>query len=175
VADTLILPLANTLLTCLEAELALNPDPPAEYCLRVGTETIHDVDGTTALDKVCCPGLGFVRLGPVYPTTEFPEPDTRSDRCLSLARALELTLGVVRCVPGMGTEAGPTCEDWTTAALHDANDIDALFKSVCCWRDTTEFGRMRGRRFTVTGSTVLQQADCVERVLTVLVELPRCC
>lgn len=174
-ADTLILPLANALLTCLETQLELNVDPPAEYCLRVGTETIHDVDGETGLDKICCPGLAYVRLGNVYPSSEFPDPDNRSDRCLSLARALELTMGVVRCIPGMGALEGPSCDDWTLAALHDANDTDALFRAVCCWRDGVEFARMQGRRFTVNGTTVLQQADCIERSMTVVVELPRCC
>lgn len=174
-ADTLVLPLANALLTCLETHTELNPEPPSQFCLRVGTEVIHDVDGETGTDKVCCPGLGYVRVGNVFPSSDFPEPDPRSDKCLSLSRALELVVGVVRCVPGMGAPEGPSCADWTAAAVRDANDIDALFKAVCCWRDGVEFGKVQGRRFSVSGTSVLQQADCVERFMTVLVEIPRCC
>lgn len=174
-ADTVVLPLANALLDCLETEVSANPNVPAEFCLRAGVTVIHDVDGNTGVDKVCCPGLGYVRVGRVYPSTEFPELDARNDRCLSLARVLELTVGVVRCVPGMGTPEGPDCADWTAAALNDANDLDALFKAVCCWVGTDEFKRIRGRRFAIQESIVDQTADCIERSMTILVEIPKCC
>lgn len=174
-ADTLVLPLANALLTCLEQETELNPNPPGEFCLRAGPTVIHDVDGNTGIDKVCCPGLGYVRVGRVYPSTEFPEVDARNDKCLSLSRVLELTVGVVRCVPGMGSNEGPDCADWTAAAVHDADDLDALFKAVCCWTGVAEFKRIRGRRFAIQESIVDQTADCIERSMTILVEIPKCC
>lgn len=174
-ADTLIIPLANSLLNCLETEVGLNPNPVAEFCLRAGATVIHDVDGNTGIDKVCCPGLGYVRVGRVYPSTNFPDPDPRNDKCMSLARALELTVGLVRCVPGMGSPEGPTCEQWTAAAVQDADDLDALFKAVCCWVETPEFRLTRGRRWAVQESIVDQTADCIERSMMILVELPRCC
>jgi hypothetical protein len=174
-ADTTILPMAQALLDCLVTELALNPDPPANSCLQVANQVIHDVDGQISLDKVCCPGLAYVRVGTVFPSTDFPAPDVRSDKCLSLSRALTLTAGVIRCIPGMGTPAGPTCADWTLAAQHDANDIDALFKAMCCFVDTPEFKKMRGRRYSITTSTVDSTADCIERMLIVTVEVRKCC
>jgi hypothetical protein len=174
-ADTTILPLAQALLDCLTTELALNIDPPANACLQVANQVIHDVDAQISADKVCCPGLNYVRVGQVYPSTDFPTPDPRSDKCLSLTRAVEFTAGVVRCVPGMGAPEGPTCADWTLAALHDANDIDALYKAMCCFVDTTEFKAMRGRRYTIQTSTVEQTADCIERMLIVTVEVRKCC
>lgn len=174
-ADSTILPLAQVLLACLETELALNPFPPASVCLRAGNLVIHDVDAEVSADKVCCPGLGYVRIGTVYPSTDFPQPDVRNDKCLSLARAVELTAGVVRCVPGMGTPAGPDCVDWAAAATRDANDIDALFKAVCCFTGSPEFRLMRGRRWVVQSSTVEQTADCIERMLVVTVEVRKCC
>lgn len=174
--DTIILPLANALLTCLETTATANPDPPAEFCLRAGTLVIHDANAQNSSDKVCCPGLGYVRIGAVYPSSvEFPAPDPLSDKCLSLARALELTVGIVRCVPGMGTPEGPDCVDWTSAATHDADDIQALFDAVCCWVETTEFKRTRGRPFSIVRSDVVQEADCIERFLTILVQIPKCC
>ena len=175
-ADTIILPLANALLTCLETTAGANPDPPAEFCLRAGTLVIHDVDAQGSLDKTCCPGLGYVKIGRVFPSsTEFPAPDPRSEKCLSLARALELQLGIVRCVPGLGTPEGPSCEDWTAAATHDADDIQALFSAVCCWVETTEFKLIRGRPFSIVESNVLQEGDCIERFMTVLVQISKCC
>lgn len=173
--DTTILPLAQALLDCLTTELALNPNPPASACLRAGNLVIHDVDGEVSADKVCCPGLNYVRIGQVFPSTDFPQPDVRNDKCLSLSRAVEFTAGVVRCVPGMGTPAGPDCTDWTSAATHDANDIDALYKATCCFTETTAFKAMRGRRWAVQTSTVEQTADCIERMLLILVEVRRCC
>lgn len=174
-ADTTILPMAQALLDCLVTELALNIDPPANACLQVANQVIHDVDAGASLDKVCCPGLAYVRIGTVYPSTDFPAPDIRNDKCISLSRAVEFTAGVIRCIPGMGSVAGPTCADWELAALHDANDIDALFKAVCCLTDTAEFNRMRGRRWAVQTSTVEQTADCVERMLLLTVEVRKCC
>lgn len=175
-ADTLILPLANALLDCLETTAGANPDPPAEFCLRAGTLVIHDVDAQASADKVCCPGLGYVKIGRVYPSSvDFPSPDPRADRCLSLARALELTMGIVRCVPGIGSLGGPTCEDWTAAAVHEANDIQALFDAVCCWKDTAAFNRIRSRPFSIVDSNVVQEGDCIERFLVVLVQIPKCC
>lgn len=174
-ADTVLLPLANELLTCLCTELELNPDPPAQCCLRAGPTVIHDIDAQASTDTTCCPGLAYVRIGAVFPSTDFPAPDTRNDKCLSLSRAVELTMGVVRCIPGIGTPQGPSCDDWTLAALHDANDIDALWKATCCFRDGDVFKTLKGRRWAIQGSQVLQQGDCIERSMTLLVELQKCC
>lgn len=174
-ADTTILPLAQALLDCLTTELALNIDPPANACLQVANQVIHDVDAQISADKVCCPGLNYVRVGQVYPSTDFPTPDPHHEKCLSLTRAVEFTAGVIRCIPRMGTPEGPTCADWELAAQHDANDIDALFKAVCCFVETTEFKAMRGRRYTIQTSTVEQTADCIERMLIMTVEIRRCC
>lgn len=174
-ADTTLLPVARAFLDCLVTELALNVDPPANACLQVANQVIHDVDAGASLDKVCCPGLAYVRIGTVYPSTDFPAPDVRNDKCISLSRAVEFTAGVIRCIPGMGSVAGPTCADWELAALHDANDLDALFKAVCCLTETTEFKAMRGRRWAVQTSTVEQTADCIERLLVLTVEVRKCC
>jgi len=174
-ADTIILPLANALLTCLEAAAEANPDPPANFCLRAGGPVIHDVDAQSSADTVCCPGLGYVKVGRLYPSTSFPDPDPRSDKCLSLTRGLTLTAGIVRCIPGIGTLEGPSCADWTAAATHDADDIDALWSAVCCWKETTVFNSIRGRRFSIVDTDVIAEGDCIERFITLVVEIPRCC
>lgn len=173
--DTIILPLANALLGCLETTATANPDPPAEFCLRAGGPVIHDVDAQTSADKVCCPGLGYVKVGRVFPSSAFPDPDPRSDRCLSLARSVQLTAGIVRCIPGMGTPEGPDCDDWTLAAVHDADDIQALFAAVCCWVGTDEFKRIRSRPFSIVESDVIAEGDCIERFITIMVQISKCC
>lgn len=172
--DTVVLPMANALLACLQAELALNPDPPAEACLRAGDQVLHDVDAGTSTDKVCCPGLTYVRIGELYPSSVFPEPDTvpaRPSGCFPIAWAVQLTMGVVRCVPGMGSTAGPTCADWTLAATHDANDLDAMRRALCCWAPTLP----KTRLWLAGTSTVEMTADCIERQFPVVVAVPKCC
>ncbi len=174
-ADTVILPLANQLLSCLDQELSLNPDPPAEICLRAGDQVLHDADALSGVDKVCCPGLGYVRINTMYPSGEFPTPDVSPGKgrggCYPIAWAVELVMGTVRCIPNIGTTSGPTCTDWTTVATRDANDLDAMRKALCCWAQ----GLPAGRLWLAGTSTVAMAADCIERQLPVLVGIPRCC
>lgn len=172
--DTQILPQANALLACLTAQLALNPDPPAESCLRAGDLVIHDVDGQTSVDKVCCPGLAYVRIGTKFPSSNFPNPDSEAvkrNNCMPTSFAVELVMGVVRCVPGLGTIEGPDCADWTLAATHDANDLDAMGKALCCWSDQLAPGKL----WLAGTSTVAMTADCIERQWPVLMAVGKCC
>jgi hypothetical protein len=174
--DPVILPLANALLDCLETAATANPDPPAQFCLRAGPSVIHDIDAASSTDTTCCPGLGYVRIGRTFPSSaEFPAPDPRSEKCLTRARAVELTAGIIRCVPGLGTPEGPSCEDWTATAVHDADDNQALWDAVCCWVDTAEFNRMKARPFAIVGTDIVAEGDCIERFITVIVQIPKCC
>lgn len=172
--DLQVLPRANDLLACLAAELALNPNPPAEACLRAGDQVIHDVDGQASLDKTCCPGLAYVRIGSKYPSSDFPNPDAlpaKAKTCLPHQFAVELIMGVVRCVPGMGTPEGPDCTDWNAAATQDANDLQALTSALCCWA-----GQMSPGRLWIAGiSTVNITADCIERQWPVTMQVGKCC
>lgn len=171
--DTTILPMAQSLLDCLEAELLLNPDPPAQVCLRAGDTVLHDADAATSTDTTCCPGLAYVRIGDAFPSSNFPTPDTEpgGKGCFPIAWAVPLIMGVVRCIPGMGEPAGPSCVDWTDVATRDANDLDALRRALCCWQSTLP----RGRLWLAQVAPVQMQADCIERSLSVLVAVPRCC
>lgn len=173
-ADTVILAAANALLTCLCEQLALNPAPPADCCLRTGDQVIQDVDAEISTDKVCCPGLAYVRLGTMYPSSDFPGADTepaKNNGCFPIQWAVELTMGVVRCIPGMATAQGPDCTDWTLAATHDANDMDAMRKALCCWGPQLP----KGRLWLAGASTVTMAGNCIERMLPVTLQIPKCC
>lgn len=172
--ETFITTIANQLLTCWCDQLELNPAPPAECCLLTGDLTIHDINAQNGLDKTCCPGFAYVRLGSMFPSSNFPAPDTepgKGNGCFPVSWAVELTMGIVRCVPGMGQPSGPDCVDWTLAAQHDANDMDAMRKALCCWQPQLS----RGRLWLAGASTVTLSADCVERQMPVLVQIPKCC
>lgn len=173
-ADTYLLPMANSLLACLCEQLALNPDPPAECCLLAGDQTIHDINAATGGDKTCCPGLAYVRIGNVFPATNFPEPDTvpaKGVNCFPVGWGVELTMGVVRCIPGIGSLEGPDCTDWGVAATHDANDVDAMRRALCCWGVTLP----KTRLWLAGVSSVSMTADCIERQMPVAVSFPKCC
>lgn len=175
-ADTVVLEMANEMLACLVTELAANPDPPANACLRAGDLVIHDANAATSTDTVCCPGLAYVRVGDMYPSSNFPDPDGgsqagKSNGCYPVRWVVEMVMGVVRCVPGMGNPAGPTCADWTLAATHDLNDMDAMRRALCCWAPTLP----KTRLWLAQTSIVQLTADCIERQLPVLVCVPKCC
>jgi hypothetical protein len=172
--ETQLTTMANQLLTCFCEQLATYPSPPADCCLRTGDLTIHDFNAENGLDKTCCPGLAYVRIGSMFPSSNFPAPDTEPGKgtgCFPVSWAVELTLGTVRCVPGMGATAGPDCVDWTAAAQTDANDMEAMRKALCCWAPLLP----RGRLWLAGTSTVNLAGDCIERILPVLVGLPKCC
>jgi len=165
---------ANRLLDCLCEQLAANPNPPAECCLRVGGPVIHDVDGQISSDKVCCPGLGYVQIGSKYPSSNFPAPDqepAKRNNCMPVAFAAELTFGVIRCVPGMGTPQGPTCDDWTAAATQDALDLEAMGRALCCFGE----GLRPGGLWLAGTSTVQLTADCLERQWPLVISTGKCC
>lgn len=172
-ADTVVLPMAQALLACLEDQLLANPDPPAQFCLRAGDTVLHDADAGSSTDTVCCPGLAYVRIGTKFPSSNFPEPDTvpGGKGCFPVSWAVQLTMGVIRCIPGMGEPAGPDCADWTAVAQHDADDLDALTRAVCCWAATLP----RTRLWLVQDAPVQMQADCIERSMSLIVSVPRCC
>lgn len=173
-ADTVVLPAANRLLACLAEQLSLNPNPPANVCLRAGDLFIQDVDGSISVDKACCPGTAYVRITDKYPASDFPNPDTtpaKRNNCMPHRFAVQLIMGVARCVPGMGTPEGPDCADWTAAATQDANDLDAMGKALCCWAD----GLAPGRLWIAQVSTVQLTADCLERQWPIIMEVGKCC
>lgn len=173
-ADTQIIPQANRLLECLQEALEDNPNPPANFCLRAGNLFIQDVDGSISVDKTCCPGTAYVRISDKYPSSIFPAPDTEAykrNNCMPVQFGVVLTMGVARCVPGMGSLEGPTCEDWTAAAVQDADDLDAMTKALCCWAE----GLPPGRLWMPQTSTPSLVADCLERTWPIIMQVGKCC
>lgn len=173
-ADTLIIPEATRLLACLQTQLALNPNPPGEVCLRAGDMFIQDVNGELSVDKACCLGTAYVRITDKFPSSNFPAPDTepaKKGSCMPVSFGVQLIMGVARCIPEIGTPAGPDCADWTQAAQQDADDLDAMTKALCCWSD----GLRPGKLWLAQVSTVQMTADCIERQWPILMQVGKCC
>lgn len=172
--------LADIALLCLTQAATGVPNPPANFCYRVGSEVTHDVDMFTDL---CCEGLGYVSLGDTYPSSgSFPEQDIvrqANTVCAPPAWAQAFKVGLVRCVPVVNNELGtmPTCADWNAAALQNMWDSVALRRASCCIRSYIA----NNEGFFLGMSVVIERqiqvnplGGCVERYFTIILQFPNC-
>lgn len=128
----------DTLRSCLETALAERPNPPAETCLRVGTETPLSAGLS---QNECCSGLAWVRVESITPVVLDGANGTLDDTdnpCSRTNFEAVVEIGVARCAPWGTQEAGPTCEQWTELALLIDNDASAMRQAVCCLKDTLD-------------------------------------
>lgn len=142
--DTLLLPVAARLLSCLCAALTTNAtvDFPAPLicCLRAGEGVALNIDDTGANDE-CCQGLAYVRIDNFYPTggaaAPFPSPssDFALDACAPYAWGLQMEMGVYRCVGGVGD-----CAQWTDWAQRQMLDAKSMRQALCCFMEPMDAG-----------------------------------
>jgi len=160
VVDELISPIAEGLVTCLTAEAAKVPDPPASprvVCLRPGDRVDLLLSQT---EDECCAGLMWVRWVRAYPSgqQQFPTADPRSSACGVLRWAVQFELGAVRCAPTSDTETLPSCGEWTDVALGVYDDGAAIRRAVCCYANSNEYSRTviqgEGQPLTTEGGCV---------------------
>lgn len=124
---------AQQLLECLREAIAAGPNPiPAEQvCLRFGNQ-VNPTMGTLADE--CCTGLAWVRVVTVDGLQDASDPEYNA--CLASERRLTLEMGTARCIPFGSVQAGPTCDQWTEAALKMDADHAAMEQALCCFRET---------------------------------------
>lgn len=168
---------AEILLNCMQKYYVTThenlPDiPVANFCLIPGTEIAEDVDPLTGTD-LCCEGLGWVRIGDTYPSSNFPEPDPVTAKCLPIKWAQRYEVGILGCYPT--SEHMLSCSAKQDYALQDAARLRALKEIACCFNDAVQV-RRPGRLWTIE-SIVVQgpRGGCVSRVMSILVSLPKCC
>lgn len=164
-ADDQVKALADILLDCLCKKLAVRPDPPQLCCLRFGLEVTQDVTP----DDVCCQGLGYVRIGTMFPSSQsFPEPDTM-DNCMGSMWAVEMELGVLRCGdPG-------TCEEWNSATAQHISDRRAMMEALCCFKDAMEVAGFYLPLFIGLGETLPISGNCNGSTQLVTVQVNGSC
>lgn len=173
------LDMANLLLDCLQEQFVAPLDGlpvPGDFCLRAGQEIAEDIDPFIGVDK-CCVGLGWVRIGDSYPSSNFPEPDPVTVKCFPTSYAQAYEVGILGCYPGSGEASGPSCVDHTAAAIADTQRIRVLRQVACCFGDALNANpKTRGRLWTVVGLGVQgPRGTCISRVMSVLVSVPKCC
>lgn len=149
------------------------PDVPVEnFCLIPGTEIAEDVDPITGSD-LCCNGLVWVRIADAYPSSNFPEPDLVTNKCFPVQWAQRYEVGILGCFPSpLGSLS---CTQKHEVALEDAARLQALKQAMCCFGDHARV-KKPGRLWTVESIQVQgPRGGCISRVMSVLVQLPKCC
>jgi hypothetical protein len=164
---------ANALLTCLETQFAGVSGRPENFCLRAGEQISEDIDPIVNKD-LCCEGLGWVRIGGKYPSSNFPEPDGALKRngCLPTGWAQELEIGVLRCYLPNSMPEMASCAQHTVAAEYAADDAARIECAIACWEKLLP----KGRLFQVVGIVpVGPHGNCIQTVGTLQLAVPKCC
>lgn len=167
---------SDSLLACLQSEFNLLPAAvrPGNYDKIAGTFFVEDIDPFFGADK-CCQGTGWVRVGDVFPSDNFPEPLTamKSNSCSPPFWVLALDVGVARCYPGYGEVEGPSDADHAAARAQDLLDLKTIERAICCWAKTL---RPKGTMYSVSGIIVTGPGGaCLSRVASILVQVPKSC
>jgi hypothetical protein len=124
---------AQQLLSCYDTALQEGPNPPPDdnICLRVG-QVPFDVGLSQDL---CCEGFAWVRVLRIFPSVNFPNPDSIPNDCQNSSYAVEFELGAIRCLPFGSEHAGPTCDEWTSVFTQVDEDAASMRRAICCIRD----------------------------------------
>jgi hypothetical protein len=170
--------MAGILMDCLQGLFVdgiVDYPTPGNFCFRANEAPItDDLDPMTGED-LCCQGLGWVRIGNTFPSSNFPEPDTDATKCFPTSWALELEVGLLRCYVPAGQEHMADCAQHTDNAIADSLALRILQETACC------FGReidkiSRGRLWLIQGITVNgPRGNCIDRTMNLLVQSPKCC
>ena len=133
VTDLSVLPVAQLLLDCFAAEVALVDAPPAVTSLRVGQQ----VELLLAFTRdECCEGVGWVRVATIYPSSTFPAQDTEWSPCAPAGWAAVLEMGVARCAPTPDASSIPSADEWSAIATAVLEDAAAMRRAICCFDGT---------------------------------------
>lgn len=132
--DSSVYPILLELADCLCAEV--DPDGKMRFCgvlvgNQIPAEGIDDCDDC---------GLGYVRLGTGFPSTElFPQPDPGAATCTTIW-AYQIYIGVVRCAPVGGSDGSPPhSDDIAEYSRQLLADMAAIRRAVkCCFMDKFE-------------------------------------
>ncbi len=72
--------------------------------------------------------LAWVRVSGIDSLADSDDPGN----CISTARRITLEMGTARCIPFGTVGQGPSCDQWTVAALKMDADQAAMEAAICC-------------------------------------------
>ena len=169
--DPLVVPLAEELLVCFAQELAKVDLPPKYVQFRTGTVVDHLL--STSEDE-CCEGLAWVRVAQFYPASgTFPVQDESPQPKGTVAWAVVLELGAVRCAPVGDEHAIPTADQWDANFRAVLDDAAAMRRALCCFGEA-EPRRLKNGLLPGAWEPLSVQGGCSGGVMTVTVRGPAC-
>lgn len=179
VHDSMVMPVLNAALACLEAQGLAWPNAPSLFELRSGNSFVASAD--SAFDE-CCAGIAWVRLGTGWPTDDFPIQKVNVGFGPETDWAFQLEVGVQRCIPTEGDDgvygSVVTRAQWQAAVQQEADDAMMLRKAMCCLRDTYHYvnGMPMGNAGIIIGiQTPLENSGpCGGIMLAATVRVPAC-
>lgn len=165
--DPSVLPVATSLLACLQETVADLDAPPASVSLRVGTQV--EMLLSQSADE-CCLGVGWVRVAAIFPSDEFPQPNSTWSSCGPLQWAAVLEMGIGRCAPAPEADELPTGDEWNALAEAVLADAAAMRKALCCFADLEQ------DRMHIAGlwQPLPVEGGCVGGFMTVTVAIDNC-
>lgn len=177
--DPMIMPILSAMLSCLTSLEPIWPNAPAAYQLRSGNTFVASAD--SAMDE-CCSGIAWVRMGPSYPTDDFPIQKTTVENGTETDWAISVEIGVQRCIPTQGDDgvmgSVVTGAQHLAAVQQEADDAYMLRLAACCLRDgyTYTNGQKMGNSGMIIGvQTPLENSGpCGGIMLLVTVRAPAC-
>lgn len=105
------------------------------------------ITASTPVIPECCGGFAWVRLVGAYPTLNFPQLLSSAERCRHDQWALDIELGVARCVPEPCDVLGQPCCD------------GELIGAMAVWDDFARMRRVFGCCLPVSGGAVGLKSD----------------
>jgi hypothetical protein len=155
---------------CLKSSALQVPTPPARFHIRPGATFSASADDHT---DECCEGVAWVRGGLLYETDAFPTQRSDAGVDQPAYYALQVELGIVRCLPTQGPDGGGSILDevqWRAAAQATEDDRWALRTAVCCLRN------VYGVDAVIPGSyaPLESEGNCSGITVLVTVRLPAC-
>lgn len=171
-ADPSVMPILTQALACLTAEANLVADPPDLYQMRPGASFSPMIDNNGRNDE-CCIGIGWVRMVAMSPTRDFPLPDADTMNCPPDQWAVQIELGLDRCVPlvsDIDPSKPPTTAQWLAATQRAMDDGAALRRAACC------LGEVYGWSYVLVGTLgpLENEGTCTGMVLGVTVAANAC-
>jgi hypothetical protein len=179
VHDTMVMPILRAMKVCLQAQVGIWPNPPQLFQVRPGNAFAASADN--AFDE-CCAGIAWVRGAVRFPTEDFPVQKTTVGDSEETDWAVQIEIGVDRCIPTQGDDgvygSVVTGTQWEAATQQEEDDGLMLRKAACCLRDTFTYtnGLKMGNRGMIIGvQTPLEnQGPCGGIMLIVTIRVPAC-
>lgn len=169
--DVTALPLAQALLACLCSALDDTVGGPVcSCCLAPGPEPVDCCD--------CAEGEGkaWVRVVRIFPTTSrFPQQALDPGACRTGGWAVELELGVARCVATIDDDGNPpSCDDRNADTIKILEDAAAMRAAVSCCYPSTDLGRA-WRSVPGQWTPIAPAGGCAGGTMLVTIESADCC